>query len=450
MVQLHNFFFFITSMVVPRGTAAPVLLKWFVSRDVPTGAPSSNGTIIPIPIPSFPLLVYLHSRKFIRPTDGAKSGVLVRASRPILLPDIIGRSSSETRERNASFRFVPVLNFLLLQSKGDFSYLESFCGVFRLLLFRTFFFLPRDRSAKRERARRRKGQTLRPNGNEQRRNDKMRCPGHPHLERRIDGFGPVAFPVPPSSGGPCVGGAPPSIGLEALALPTSRQLMAVGHDYYQKAPIKIHISHGGVCICMLGVLLSNTKKIEFTQRLPLGSELYMEKERCSLRGLDHLHGPTFHSICGNFMIYKPSLTNDRLMLKDEHDESLRADLLPINFPASYENGKLEHFLHRWMKNLEHKNFWLTMFLENRNFRETTSTTEVAIHTNPFTDLYASIGTSSSRTCGWYTTIMKLPFIFFIWIGFMLASLGGSRSLLRQLQKDKLRWNRESSVELIIA
>lgn len=256
MVQLYNFFFFITSMVVPRGTAAPVLLKGFVSRDVPTGAPSSNGTIIPIPIPSFPLLVYLHSRKFIRSMDGAKSGVLVRASRPILLPDIIGRSSSETRARNASFRFVPVLHFLLLESKGDFSYLESLCGVLRLLFFRTLFSLPRDRSAKRERARRRKGQTLRPNGNEQRRNDKMRCSGHPHLERRIEGFGPVAFPVPPSSGGACVGGAPPEIGLEALALPTSRQLMAVGHDYYQKAPMKMNISHGGVCICMLGVLLS--------------------------------------------------------------------------------------------------------------------------------------------------------------------------------------------------
>ncbi|KAJ4949723.1 hypothetical protein NE237_005578 [Protea cynaroides] len=256
MVQLPNFFFFITSMVVPRGTAAPVLLKWFVSRDVPTGAPSSNGTIIPIPIPEFPLLVYLHSRKFIRSMDGAKSGVLVRASRPILLPDIIGRSSSETRARNASFRFVPVLHFLLLESKGDLSYLESFCGVLCLLFFRTLFSLPRDRSAKRERARRRKRQTLRPNGNEQRRNDKMRCPGHPHLERRVEGFGPVAFPVPPSSGGACVGGVPPEIGLEALALPTSRQLMAVGHDYYQKAPMKIHISHGGVCIFMLGVLLS--------------------------------------------------------------------------------------------------------------------------------------------------------------------------------------------------
>ena len=199
---------------------------------------------------------------------------------------------------------------------------------------------------------------------------------------------------------------------------------------------------------MVRLRSTNTKKIQFTQRLPLGSELHMGKERCCLRGLDHLHGPTFHSICGNLMIYKPSLTNDRLMF--EHDESLRADLLPINFPASYENGKLEHFLHRWMKNREHNNFWLTMFPEKRYFRETTSTTEVAIHTNPFTDLYAPIGTGSSRTGGWYTTIMKLPFLFFIRIGFMLASSGGSRSLLRQLQKDKLRWNRESSVEFIIA
>ncbi|CAH2052342.1 unnamed protein product [Thlaspi arvense] len=260
MVQLHNFFFFILFMVVPCGTAAPVLLKWFVSRDVPTGAPSSNGTIIPIPISSFPLLVYLHSRKIIRSMDGAKSGVLVRASRPILLPDIIGRSSSETRARKALFFFVPVLHFRLLESKGDFSYLESFCGVLCLLFFRTFLFLARDRSAKRERARRRKGQTLRPNGNEQRRNDKMRCSGHPHLdlERRVEGFGPLAFPVPPELGGACVGGVPPEIGLEALALPRSRQLMAmaVGHDYYQKVPMKMNISHGGVCICMLGVLLS--------------------------------------------------------------------------------------------------------------------------------------------------------------------------------------------------
>ncbi|KAI5672822.1 hypothetical protein M9H77_13186 [Catharanthus roseus] len=44
---------------------------------------------------------------------------------------------------------------------------------------------------------------------------------------------------------------------------------------------------------------TNTKKILFTQRLPLCSKLHMGKERCYLRGLDHSHGPTSHSICRN-------------------------------------------------------------------------------------------------------------------------------------------------------
>lgn len=136
MVQLQNFFFFITFMVVLCGTAAPVLLKWFVSRDVSTGAPFFNGTIIPILISEFLFLVYLHSRKFIRSMDRAKSGVLVRrASRPIPT-NRIGRSSSA---RNALFCFV--LHFLLLESldlnlmKGDLSYLESFCGLLCLQFF---------------------------------------------------------------------------------------------------------------------------------------------------------------------------------------------------------------------------------------------------------------------------------------------------------------------------
>ncbi|RZC78787.1 hypothetical protein C5167_002993 [Papaver somniferum] len=350
-------------MVVLCDTAAPVLLKWFVNRDVSTGAPSFNGTIIPISTSVFPLLVYLHSKKFICSIDRAKIGVLVRASHLILLPYIIRRSSSKNRARSALFPFVPLLHFLLLESKGDFSYLESSCGVFCLLFFCIFFSLPRDRSAKRERARR----------------------------------------------------------------------------------MKIHLSHGGVRIFMLGVLLSSTKKIQFTQRLPLGSELNMGKERCSLRGLDHLHGPTFRGICGYLMIYKPSLTKDRLIF--EHDSSLHAAMriLPI---SSYENGKLEQFLHRWMKNSEQKNFWLTMFPEKKYFffiREMTITTEVVIHTNLFTDLYASIGIGSSRTGGWYTTLMKLPFIFCIRIGFLLDSSGGSCSLRILLIKEKLHWNRESLV-----
>lgn len=46
--------------------------------------------------------------------------------------------------------------------------------------------------------------------------------------------------------------------------------------------------------------LTNTKKIQFTQRLPLGSELHMGKERCCLQGLDYLHGPTSHFVLGFF------------------------------------------------------------------------------------------------------------------------------------------------------
>ena len=191
---------------------------------------------------------------------------------------------------------------------------------------------------------------------------------------------------------------------------------------------------------MVRLRSTNTNKIQFTPRLPLGSELNMGKERCCLRGLDHLHGPTSHSICGNLMIDQPSRNHDWFMF--EHDEPLRADLLPIHCPTSYENG---HLMHRWMKNREHQNVWLTMFPEQRYFvsiRERTHTTEVAIHTNPLTDLYAPIGTGSSITGGWSTTIMKLPFIFCIRIGFLLASSGGSRSLLRQLKKYQLHWNRE--------
>nr|BCT43035.1 cytochrome c biogenesis FC [Musa itinerans var. formosana] len=428
MVQLQNFFFFITSMVVPRGTAAPVLFQWFVSRDVLTGAPSSNGTIIPIPISSFLFMVYLHSRKFIRSMDRAQSGVLVRASCPILLPDIIGRSSSA---RNALFRFVPVLHFLLIESIGDLSYFSSFCGLLSLQFFLSLFSIPRDKSAKRERARRSQGQRLQSNGNER---------SYLAVASRVLSIRYLAR-------------------LEALALPTSRLLMTVGHDYHKKVQMNLPISHGGVCIFLLGVFLScdpvayvrpvNTNKIQLTQRLPLGPELHMGKERCSLRGLDHLHGPTSHSICGNLIIYKPSPTSDRFML--EHDESLSADLLPRNLHASYDHGKLEHFMHRWMKNHSHKNFLFTMFPEKRYFlsiRKTTSTTEVAIHTNLFTDLYAPIGTGSGRTGGWYTTIIQLPFLFHIRIGFLLASSGGSLRLLRQLKKEKLHWNRYSGPFII--
>jgi hypothetical protein len=58
---------------------------------------------------------------------------------------------------------------------------------------------------------------------------------------------------------------------------------------------------------MLQLRLINTQKKQFIQLLPLGFELHIGKEHCCLRGVDQLHGLTFHSICGNLIIYEPSL-----------------------------------------------------------------------------------------------------------------------------------------------
>ena len=229
-------------MVVLRGTAAPVLLKWFLSRDVSTGAPFSNGTIIPIPISSFPLLIYLHSRKFLRSADGDKSRVLIRANRPTLVAATMGRIADRMASslgRNALFLvFVPLIHFFLLHSKADYSYLESFCGVLCVLFFRTFFLLPRDRSRKHAEGKR----AARRKENEQGRNEKMKSLAQDPIEAST----PFRLPDSLSNRSPAFHKAPP--------LPKSRQRIALGYDYYQKW--KMNMAHGGVCIFLLGVLLS--------------------------------------------------------------------------------------------------------------------------------------------------------------------------------------------------
>nr|YP_009431802.1 cytochrome c biogenesis factor C [Calypogeia arguta]ASZ80286.1 cytochrome c biogenesis factor C [Calypogeia arguta]UYI31564.1 cytochrome c biogenesis factor C [Calypogeia arguta] len=480
MVQLQNFFFFSIFPVVLRGTAAPILFQWLVSRDVSTGAPFSNGTIIPISTSLLLVLVLIHSRGFMRSLDEAKRIVSIRA-RPLLLPNIIERSSPEKIQYISFFRqsFSPLFviqspaalvgqyfgfvvsdktksgsladsvralcralllfsHFTIIKFMGDFSYLESFCGVFCFFPFRTFLLSShrrRDRLARHkfpffvfQRQRRRELiiSSLRRNNL-----NWSRC-----------------FLVRALPSGP----------------------MTVGY-YFRKAPVNMKLSHGGVCIFIMGVILPNAKKIQSTGKKPLGSELHMGKVRSTLRGIDQLHGPTFHSICGNSIIYKPSLTNPLMF---EHDESRPALLQSRptegaklstdgrgfsspptgggNFCGSPKGRRPEmagRFTHTSLRKkgftvLEHNSFshWLTMFPEKRFYfsNQETSTTKVAIHTNLFTDLYALIGTGSFETGGWYTTVIKLPFIFRIWIGFVMASLGGSLSLFRRLTFYRLDWN----------
>nr|YP_009040969.1 CcmFC [Tetraphis pellucida]AIB08443.1 CcmFC [Tetraphis pellucida] len=484
MVQLQNFFLFLIFMVVLRGTAAPILFQWLVSRDVPTGAPFFHGTIIPIFTSLSLVLVHVHSRGFIRSMDETERIVLVRA-RPVLLSNIIEKSSPKTRAKNAFFLFfIFISNFLILKFMGDLSYLESFCGVLRFLLFCTFFLSSKyrrdtlaneGRRLRMEEIKARKWAQIRKrqalywsNEEEKQKNEKRenfyflffsnkskifliyllqfsKTFGLNEKAKILAFYSLLALSQAYSS-------VPENKNRFFIVRALPKRLMDVGHDF-RKVPMTMKISHGGVCIFIMGVILSNTGKRQFTQLLPLGSELHIGKERCCLRGIDQLHGPTFHSICGNLIIYKPSLKNP---FSFEHDGSLRAiiDSLPIAAP-SYQNEEVEkkyiyfffHFFHgdRSWRNREHNSFplWLTVFPEKRfSFsNQETSTTKVAIHSNLFTDLYALIGTGSFET-GWYITIMKLPFIFRIWIGFILASLGGLRSFLRQLAFYRLDWNRK--------
>nr|QIA59894.1 cytochrome c biogenesis factor C [Asterella wallichiana] len=492
MVQLQNFLFFLIFLLVLCGTAAPILFQWLVSRDVSTGAPFFNGTIIPIFTSLLLVLVYIHSRGFMRSLDEAKRIVLIRA-RPVLLPNIIEKSSPKKIQyisffldekalsifsffRQFFFSFFvrqsPALcfvgqyfafvlshktksgtlsdsaralrallfffHFIIIKFMGDFSYLESFCGVLCFFFFCTFFLSFHHR---RDSLARHKFYFF--FFHKQRRRQLIIS----SLKRNNLNWSRCFL---------------------VRALPS--RLMTVGHDF-RKAPVNMKISHGGVCIFIMGVILSNAKKIQFTGKTALGSELHIGKVRSTLRGIDQLHGPTFHSICGNLIIYKPSLKNPFIF---EHDGS-RPALLQSRPPeganlstngrgfSSRPTGEGNFFGPKGRRPemalgfphtslplrkkgftvLEHNSFshWLTMFPEKRFYfsNQETSTTKVAIHTNLFTDLYALIGTGSFET-GWYTTVIKLPFIFCIWIGFIMASLGGLLSLFRKLTFYRLDWN----------
>jgi cytochrome c biogenesis factor len=87
-------------MVVLGGTTTPILFQWLVSRDVLIGPPF----IILIFTSLLLVLVYVHFRGFICSMNKTERIILVRA-RPILLPNIIRKSSPQTRAKNAVILF---------------------------------------------------------------------------------------------------------------------------------------------------------------------------------------------------------------------------------------------------------------------------------------------------------------------------------------------------------
>lgn len=171
-----------------------------------------------------------------------------------------------------------------------------------------------------------------------------------------------------------------------------------------KSRTNMQLAHGGLCAFIAGIIFSNPYKSQATQMSQIGDIFCIDKNTLLiLRGIDQLYGPTFQSICANLFVQPNQL-------------------------SSKANDFVEN------------NCGFPIFPEKRFYYSQTdsSTTKVAVQTNGFSDVYALIGSGNIET-GWYTTVMKLPFIACIWIGFFVSSLGGFFSLSKQLKMPRLFW-----------
>lgn len=171
-----------------------------------------------------------------------------------------------------------------------------------------------------------------------------------------------------------------------------------------KSRTSMQLAHGGLCAFIAGIIFSNPYKSQATQMLQIGDLFCIDKNTLLiLRGIDQLYGPTFQSICANLFVQPNQL-----------------------------GSKANHFVEN--------NSGFPIFPEKRFYYSQTdsSTTKVAVQTNGFSDVYALIGSGNIET-GWYTTVIKLPFIACIWIGFFVSSLGGFFSLSKQLKMPHLFW-----------
>jgi cytochrome c biogenesis factor len=224
---------------------------------------------------------------------------------------------------------------------------------------------------------------------------------------------------------------------------------------------EMNIAHTGIVFFILGILLSNTLKFEFTEQFhPGGIGIRIGSQICCLRSIDHSFAPTYHSICANLLIFQHKKSADctaalqHFLFEQQNLPLLKTSEGLLARVACNEGAKAQS--HNLIQNRlisanqpyavkEHARVFATdapvcMFPEKRFYysNQGNVATKVAIHSNLFTDFYSLIGTGSAES-GWFTTIMKLPFIFCIWLGFFFGVIGGFLSLKKQIQKPKAFW-----------
>jgi cytochrome c biogenesis factor len=390
LMKMQNSGFFLICVVVLCGTAAPILFQVFFKRDVSTGAPFFNGTIIPLFTSITLLLVYVHfvvysaicrresscnrsDKAYVLKVLGKKE-LFFLATHMMKLKQVIvsfveRRFSTPTKNlRIYSVLLLMVLHWFVFKFFGGLSCLESVYAVICFVLFCSVLLVLCVETSTQTR--------------------------HEAAEKRSR---LVAFSAP-----------------------------------WKPISLNMQTAHTGILLFLTGVLVSNRHQTQLTQIMRSGSAVRLGHHICALRGIDHNYGPTFRSICGNLVVYqqlanqRPTMTSVQSVFN--HSWTHRFSSPKFSGPPQ---GSLKEPFQQAFGLFPEKRFYFS--------NQELSTTKVAIHSNMFSDIYALIGAGSAET-GWFVTIMQLPFIGCIWVGFLLAALGGLKSVLSLFSwKRKLNW-----------
>jgi cytochrome c biogenesis factor len=534
ILYLQNFYFCVICIVVFCGTSSPIFYQWFWNRDVGTGAPFYNGTLIPLFTSVFLVLVYAHylqfdrSNKKVTPVGDSHASVAKRQyaqhvwDAPCFAPEAGVRSMTALVRDNVSnsyagrWRVWCLINSALNAARHELGrssggycffffalhvicfhfiigldFLNSIYGAFCVLLissiFLSSFLWPRAVTPFRPLAGTRNQNLGRDHGRE------ASSLANRHIVSRSSTDAPIQLEAACGSGGsnnsrfaPLRASLmiaksrsdnqpqlrPPIINDPLRFAPQQGRSIIVSRREAQWVELmqnavrmkvlsdaegaqlsEMKIAHTGIVFFITGILLSNTFKFQFTEQLHSGSMIRLGSQICCLRSIDHSFAPTFHSICANLIVSQQPSFDFLTMLRTYplgrriapvcvvlpqaascQPEQMRLAQSGINAGS---NSVLQH-------SKEAQSFYaeaaLCLFPEKRFYfsNPELTTTKVAIHSNLFTDIYGLIGTGSFET-GWFTTIMRLPFIFCIWLGFLFGVIGGAKRLKKQLQKSKINW-----------
>ena len=467
VLLIQNTLFTIICLVVLCGTAAPVFWIWLFLRDVSTGVSFFHSTIIPVFTSILVLMVYVHYVQ-LKHTHGLRFSVFQKEkwvnakstsnNRSPKQKDCLGhRHRHRHREVKNKFwynkygflatkpQMVSIFVFLshiyLFFSFTDLSYLESVYAATCLLMYCFILMLFRK-------------DTLRFTSSERAilKNSNPYHKQHPQQHNVLYSYQQQKkknFTVSNKTLTRCSNSAAHLGYASASSFYFSYQQQKTASGNILSNQIAQRLSHAGLIIWLIGVIISNRNKIQLTQIMHFDSLVKLGDQFCVLRSIDQNYGPTYQSICGNLVIYKSSLHNAQVATKqsatfeiDTSDSTTsKLDIGKVLKPAFESHNTLcSHNGPIVEQRPFHYLDLLCLFPEKKFYvsNPSLSTTKVAISTNLFTDFYALIGTGTLEA-GWYTTIMQLPFIFCIWIGFFLAACGGLKSLLLLLKVKKLNW-----------